>query len=117
MNDFVKGVVQQTEGKLKAYEESIRRTADQGLEAVKRAREELKILEEATRVGASQSFLGAAMMLVGVSEYPVSLALGHSRSAELNFDHGQRIELHGDPEALKKLEGRYKAIVLLYKAD
>lgn len=115
MSDFVKAVIQQAEARLKSYEESIVRTADQGVAAVKHAREELRALEEATKLGASQSFLGASAMMVGVSEYPLSPS--SSPFPKFTIDHCQQIELHGDPEAIKRIQGRCKVIVLLYKVD
>jgi hypothetical protein len=54
-------------------------------------------------------------MLVGFSQYPVDHPSTRGETVLQVHDH--RIELHGDPQVLKDLKGRYKAIVLLYKAD
>ena len=110
--------------RVKAGGASRRATLDEAGLAILRERAqaavaELSAAEEATRIGSSQTFLGASVMLVGLSEYPIGEPhSGGGRDVVLNIDSNMHyIRLHGDPEVLKNMRGRYKAIVLLFKAD
>ena len=64
---------------------------------------------------AAAKILGASVMLVGLTDRAI-IPSGQGRDVSIEIDGNMyRIPLHGDPEALKTLAGRYKAIVLLFK--
>lgn len=122
MSDLAKAVAKDAILKLESLVEYVKTSAKQAVEIVERAKQELSAAEEATRIGSSETFLGASVMLVGLSEYPIGDGPGYSQSGgrdvALQIDGNQHhIRLHGDPEALKNMRGRYKVIVLLFKAD
>lgn len=121
MSDLAKAVAKDAIQKLEALAEYVKTSSKQALEVVERAKQELSAAEEATRIGSSQTFLGASVMMVGLTEYPIgenSYQNQNGRDVALQIDGNMhRIPLHGDPEVLKALRGRYKAIVLLFKAD
>lgn len=107
--------------KLDSLREAIERYAKEAGEVVERCKRELETVQQACDVGASKTFLGASVMLIGFSEYPLGapeFQCREGRRIELSVDsHNPSFRLHGDPEALAAMRGRYKAIVLFYKAD
>lgn len=121
MSDLAKAVVKDAVQKLESLVESVKISAKQAEETVERAKQQLEAAEEATKIGSSKTFLGASVMLVGVTEYPIGdphYQSNSGRDVSLQIDGNMhRIALHGDPEALQSLRGRYKAIVLLFKND
>jgi len=118
MSDLAKAVTADAVQKLESLAEYAKTMAKQAGEIVDRAREQLVAATEASEIGASKTFLGASVMLVGVTEYPIGDPQGrpYARDVALNFDGNMhRINLHGEVESLAKVKGRYKAIVLLFK--
>ena len=119
--DFVQAITGGAVARLDSLMASIEITAAQATDVVEQAKRELGAVEEAAQIGASKAFLGASVMLVGFTEHPLQkphFECREGRQVELILDGNMyRITLHGDPEALRATVGRYKVIVLLYKAE
>lgn len=120
MSEASKEVIRQAVARLEAIGESIKRQASESGEVVRHAVEEVKALETLMKVGASETFLGSSLMMVGVTQWPLSKSAMDEKYAPplgLTINGQQVVEFHGDPKGVRSLEGRYKAILLLYKVD
>lgn len=86
---------------------------------VDRAKADLTLAGLALSEGAAKPFLGSAAMLVGSSDstFYTGGSVPRLTIENRNGGGGPLAELHGDPEFLKKMQGRYKALVFLYKID
>lgn len=120
MSDLAKAVTADAIQKLESLAEYVKSTAKQAADVVEKAKQELLMATEAAQLGASETFLGASVMMVGVMDYPLREPSNYSqgRDACLQFDNNMiRVNLHGSPDALKAMRGRYKAVVLMFKVD
>lgn len=72
MSEASKEVIRQAVARLEAIGESIKRQASESGEVVRHAVEEVKALETLMKVGASETFLGSSLMMVGVTQWPLS---------------------------------------------
>jgi hypothetical protein len=114
--DLINGVFSDAVRRLDALKESVNRTVAGATEVIEHAKAELEACLEAGRIGASQTFLGASVMLVGVSHSQVRpYRQGDDPDIRIIFNGDSQVELHGVKEDIERLYGkRVKAIVLLY---
>jgi len=113
VKELAKGVMGEYVNKLESIRDYTSHVSSRAAEIVEKAKRELEVVQEAIQVGVSKTFLGSSLMLVGITDG--NLPPGSGGDIDIRFGRGYEMRLHGDPEAIKKIEGKYKAILLLYK--
>lgn len=119
--DLVKSISEAARKNLADLESQAKRITDAAVATVRHANLELDAVVQAASgaPGGVGAFLGAAVVLVGVSERPMEPVVYQSPTHPVLFlqdeqNYTGRIHLHADAGALSKMKGNYKAIVLLY---